>query len=177
MSSQALTVADVKKFLRNLSKSIKLDQIYVDALPRDRFSPMYNDTMWRDWRRDNCAFIGKLLGSADTMSPSRLQKLSKTAASFDPVLVRRVMLDVLADIVGGCLAEPCETAQDFFGMLIGEVERQGRKTKRTHQNGPGAISDWSSRADPLAIAADPECGYDVPEVREHSRPRMRSPAA
>lgn len=176
MSRRALTVVDIKKFLKDLSDSIKLDQIYVDSLPRYRFSRMYNDGLWRDWRRDHCAFIEHLLVSADAMRPSRLQQLTRIAENFETVLVAGVILEVLAENVGGCLAERCGTAQNFFGLLIKEIEWQGRKREGANRNAPEAMSEWLSKSDPLAIARDPECGYDVPGARERSRPSMRCPA-
>ena len=176
MSTKTLATADIKTFLESLSHSIELDQIYVDSLPRERFSKMYDDGLWRDWRRNHRAFIGKLIASADGMSPSALQRLTEVALNFDPAVVGYIMLETFAGIVGCAYAEDCETAQRFFECVGDEVVRQGRG-KRTNGTARKAMSKWRSAVDPLLIAQDPECGYPVRGARAHSRRNTNRPAA
>jgi hypothetical protein len=176
MSTKALIQADISKFLEALSQSIELDQIYVDSLPRDRFPPVYDDRLWRDWRRNHRAFIGKLIASTDGMSSSALQRLTEVASSFDPAVVGHIMLETFAEIVGDCSAVGCETAQHFFKWVAGEVVRQGRG-KRPNKSARKAMLQWFPAIDPLGIARDPECGYPVLGTRVRSRRVTRRPAA
>ncbi|MCS3765269.1 MULTISPECIES: hypothetical protein [Bradyrhizobium] len=176
MSTKTLSTADIKTFLEGLSHSIELDQIYVDSLPRKRFSKAYDDGLWRDWRRDHRAFIDKLIASADRMSPSALRRLTEVALSFDPAVVEYIMLETFAGVVGGAYAENCETAQRFFKWVRDEVVRQGRG-KRANGSAMKAISKWRSAVDPLLIAQDPECGYPVRRPRARSRRNTNRPAA
>jgi hypothetical protein len=168
MPSQLLVSADINQFLDRLSSAIELDQVYIDSLPRERFSSMYDDGLWRDWRRDHRAFIDKLVMSADAMSPALLQRLTEVASNFDPAVVGRIMLETFAEIVGGCSVAGCETAQHFFEWVAGEVVRQGRG-KCPNRSPRKAMSEWFAATDPLTIARDPECGYPVP--RTHVRAR------
>ncbi|MGY0572788.1 hypothetical protein ACTGJ9_018335 [Bradyrhizobium sp. RDM12] len=175
MSTSALIQADVSKFLKGLSRSIELDQIYVDSLPREQFLDMYDDSLWRDWRRDHRVFIDKLLASADGMTASALERLTEIALSFDPVVVGRIMQETFAEIVSGSSAEGCETAQHFFEWVAGEVARQGRG-KRLNRIARKAMSQWLPAIDPLGIARDPECGY--PELGARARAhRINRPLA
>ena len=176
MSTKMLTTADIKTFLQGLSRSIELDQIYVDSLPRERFSKMYDDRLWRDWRRDHRAFIDKLVSSADDMSPSALRRLTEVALSFDPAVVGFIVLETFACIVGRAYAEECETAERFFKWAGDEVVRQGRG-KRINASAANSMSKWRSAIDPLLIARDPECGYPVRSTCAPSRRNPNRPAA
>ena len=45
--SPILTREDVRDFFIGFAAAIELDQIRVDALPRERFHPDYCDDLWR----------------------------------------------------------------------------------------------------------------------------------
>ncbi|WP_298885816.1 hypothetical protein [uncultured Bradyrhizobium sp.] len=171
MRTKMLVHADIKEFLGDLSDAIEADQTYVDSLPRNRFHSQYDDGLWRDWRRDFREFLGKLSATVDTMSAASLQRLNEVASSFEPTVVGQIMLETLAEIVGGCSAAGCETAEHFFDWVTGEVVRQGRG-KRSNGSLRMAMSQWFPANDPLTIALDPECGYPVRGSRART-PRVR----
>lgn len=176
MPTKALIKADFRKFLEALSHRIQLDQIYVDSLPREQLSCIYDGGLWCDWRRDTSVFIDKLIASTDGMSSSALQGLTEVALSFNPAVVARIMQETFAEIVSGSSAEGCETAQHFFEWVAGEVVRQGRG-KRLNRNARKAMSQWLPAIDPLGIAQDPECGYPLLGARARSHRITRRPGA
>ncbi len=172
MPTKMLVHADITEFLAHLSDAIAKDQAYVDSLPRDAFQGHYDDGLWRNWRRDVCGFLGKLSASADTMSAASLRRLTEVASSFEPAIVGHIMLETLAEIVGGCRSvDDCDTAQRFFDWVTGEVVRQGRG-KRRNGGLRAAMSQWFPANDPLTIALDPECGYPVRGSRSRT-PRIQ----
>jgi hypothetical protein len=73
---ETLTPEDIQNFLRRLSVAIEIDQAYVDAMPRERFSPEYNDSMWRDWRTDHRAFVDRLGLTTDAIPTTMLSALA-----------------------------------------------------------------------------------------------------
>jgi hypothetical protein len=159
---EKLTSKDIRNFLKRLSAAIELDQVHVDALPAERFSPAYSDSMWRAWRHDHRVFIDKLLLTADAIPPAVLDELTGIAITNKPALAGSVVLELFAEVVSGsCLEADLGTADRFFGGLI--------KQLRDHPEGsPGlegaraSIVKWLPVADPLRIAQDPECGYGQP---------------
>ena len=154
-----LTPKDLKNFLERLSVAIALDQAHVDALPAERFSPQYNDAMWRDWRHGHRVFIGQLVLTADTMKPATLNELTKLSITREPGLIGSVMLELFAEIAsGGCSQEDCGNAEQFFGWLI-EQTRGGAKSKSRREGARISMLQWLPLIDPLRIAQDPECGY------------------
>jgi hypothetical protein len=79
-----LTHADVRDLLIGFAAAIELDQIRVDALPTQRFHPIYDDGMWRRYRRDHLNFIDRLLPTVTTISTAALRKLTRLAVAYDP---------------------------------------------------------------------------------------------
>ncbi|UWU91375.1 hypothetical protein [Bradyrhizobium sp. CB1015] len=174
MPHSILAPSNIKELLTDLSKAIARDQIYVDSLPREQFTSQYDDGMWREWRRKNLLLIERLIKSSDDLSPSLLRRLTVVAAGFDAAIVRTILLETLADIVGGCLAAPPRTAQGFFDGLTNEVVRQARG-KHRNPSARKALLEWFDATDPLAIARDPECQYPVSRRQVHSdRTPLRS---
>jgi hypothetical protein len=158
MSIRPLTPKDVQELLKQLSITIELDQIFVDSLPRERFSKSYDDSMWRTWRHDHRVYLEKLLSTVHTIQPSMLSKLSEIAVNYEPNLVGSVLLEHFAEVVGGCSGEDFSAAEHFFGWLIDEmIERH--KSSVWHEDARLAISKWLPIRDPLRIAQDPECAY------------------
>jgi len=98
---KALTPEDIRTFLKRMSTAIELDQIHVDTLPPERFSPVYNDGMWRAWRRDHRVFIDKLLLTAVAIPPAMLRELTRIAITREPELIGRVVLELFAEVVSG----------------------------------------------------------------------------
>lgn len=173
MSKEMLTVKDVNTMLERLSEAIGRDQTYVDALPREMFSPEYDDNLWRGWRRDHRTFIGKLLATTATMSSADLQQLTDLASCFDPAAVRQVALEMFADVASGSI-QSHKTARKFFAALTAEVVRQGRG-RRGARDAREAISQWFLDIDPLTIARDPECGYPLGLEGVHVRQAASRP--
>jgi hypothetical protein len=153
-----LTLKDIQNFLKRLSVAIALDQAHVDALPAERFSPQYDDAMWRDWRHGHRAFIDQLVLTADTMEPATLNELTKLSITRDPGLIGGVMLEIFAEIVcGSCSQEDCGSAEQFFGWLIEQV--RDRAESKSRAGARISMLQWLPLIDPLRIAQDPECAY------------------
>jgi hypothetical protein len=152
-----LTPKDIKNFLERLSVAIGLDQVHVDALPAERFSPEYDDAMWRDWRHGHRDFIDQLVLTADTMEPATLSELTRLSITHEPGLIGSVMLELFAEIVcGSCSQEDCGTAEQFFGSLIEQV-RDKAESRSRREGARISMLQWLPLIDPLRIARDPEC--------------------
>jgi hypothetical protein len=158
MLTETLAPQDIQNFLKRLSAAIELDQVNVDALPPERFSIAYSDSMWRTWRHDHRVFIDKLLLTADAIPPLMLKQLTGIATAYEPAFVGSVVLELFAEIVSGSCAEDFGTAERFFGRLIKQTTEQ-RKGSSRHEGAQASILKWLSVADPLRIAQDPECRY------------------
>jgi hypothetical protein len=158
MSIEKLALADVETFLKRLSAAIELDQVYVDALPPERFSIQYDDSMWRSWRRDHRAYIETLLSTAHLIPSAMLKQLTEIAIAHEPAIVEGVLLEQFAEIVSGCSGENFSTAQRFFGWLI---EQMGALPKghRRRESARASVSKWFAGTEPLRIGQDSECGY------------------
>ncbi|OSI65555.1 hypothetical protein BSZ21_20685 [Bradyrhizobium canariense] len=117
MGSTQLSVRHVKDFLERLSAAISDDQAYVDSLPAERFSPIYDDGLWRTWRRDHRTYLQQLISTTDSIPEDLLVQLSEAAVAYDPAIVRDVVIDHLASIVGGCAAEDFSSVEHFFRSL------------------------------------------------------------
>jgi hypothetical protein len=157
MKIKPLLQKDVKDFLEQLSAAIVLDQVYVDSLPPETFSPMYDDDLWRTWRCGHRAYLEKLLSTAYTIQPVMLARLTKIATVHEPAVVGKVVLEHLALVVGGCMAEDFGTAERFFSWLIEEM-KETRKCGRRY-DARASILRWLPINDPLRISRDPECAY------------------
>lgn len=160
MTNQMLAVTDIEAMLKGLRNAIRLDQDYVDSLTEDQFATGYNDDLWRNWRRNMSDLIDRLLSSSD-MSVALLKRLTDVATSFEPPVCGHVMLENLAEIVGGHVAGDNVTAATFLTRVADEIERYGPRKRLTH-SARQALSGWFSLIDPLAISGDPECQYPVP---------------
>ena len=114
MLTEMLAPEDIQNFLKRLSAAIELDQVNVDALPPERFSIAYSDSMWRKWRHDHRMFIEKLLLTADAIPPVMLKQLTGIATGYEPAFVGSVVLELFAEIVSGSCAEDFGTAERFL---------------------------------------------------------------
>jgi hypothetical protein len=150
--------------MKIFAAAIELDQLRVDAVPRAKFKPEYDDRMWREWRAGHISFIDKLLSSMDTIPPAMLAELATIATAYEPKLVGHVALEQFAEAVGGCCAEEeCATAERFFYWLIKAVGMHPESSRRRRsRDARGAMLRWLAVTDPLRIAQDPECGYGEP---------------
>jgi hypothetical protein len=168
---KTLTPKDIRNFLKRLSNAIELDQVHVDALPPERFSPAYSDSMWRDWRHGHRVFIDELLLTADAIPPAMLSELTGIAITYEPALIGSVLLEIFAEVVSGsCAREDLGTSERFFGWLIKQVSQQPKGNLR-HKGAPASILRWLPVSDPLRIAQDPECGYGEPQARRRRQRR------
>lgn len=164
--TETLTHADIRDLLKGFAAAIELDQLRVDAMPRAKFKPEYDDRMWRKWRAGHISFIDKLLSSMDTIPPAMLTELARIATTCEPKLVGHIALEQFAEAVGGCCAEEeCATAERFFYWVIKEVGMQTKASRRSSQDARSSMLRWLAVTDPLRIAKDPECGYDEPRRR------------
>lgn len=156
---KTLTPEDIQNILRRLSVAIEIDQVYVDAMPRERFSPEYNDSMWRDWRTDHRAFVGRLVLTTDAILTTMLSELTEIAITREPARVRSIILELFAEVVGGhCSQDDFVTAEQFFGRLIKQTRDEPKRSRR-HEGAQAAILQWLPVVDPLRISQDSECGY------------------
>jgi hypothetical protein len=159
---KTLTPEDIRTFLKQLSTAIELDQVHVDALAPERFSPAYSDGTWRAWRRDHRVFIDRLLLTADAIPPAMLRELTGIAIAHKPELIGSVVLELFAEVVSGsCPPEDHGTAERFFGWLIKQLNDQPGGNLR-HESARASILQWLPVSDPLRIAQDPERGYGQP---------------
>jgi hypothetical protein len=160
--TEILTAEELRGLLSGFAAAIELDQIRVDALPRERFHPLYSPGMWRRWRRDHLDYINQLLPTLSAMPVALLQELTQIALTYDPTAVRERMLDLFAEAVSGsCSAEAFETASLFFGWLVKYVSGRS-KPKPTYGEARTMMMQWVTVTDPLRITEDPECGYGQP---------------
>lgn len=159
--SETLASKDVRNFLKRVSTAIEFDQVLVDSLPAESFSPAYNDGMWRAWRRGHCAFIDRLASTVDKIPPAMLSELTGIATAYEPALVEKVVLELFAVIVSGsCPEEDFGSAELFFGEIIRQLNAQSKGAPR-HESARASILRWLPVVDPLRIAQDPECAYGL----------------
>jgi hypothetical protein len=151
--------ADMRSVLNRFIVAIERDQLRVDAIPRARFHPECDDTMWRDWRNENSIYLNRLMTTVSDMPPSLLEGLSAIARSYEPALVRAVILEILSEVASGsCDPDEYATASHFFADLIEQVKKRAKPTERG-QRAKVSLARWFPVSDPLRIAADPECKY------------------
>jgi hypothetical protein len=163
MLTATLTQEDIQNFLKRLSAAIELDQVNVDALPLERFSIAYSDSIWRTWRHDHRVFIEKLLLTAVAIPPVMLKQLTEIATAYEPALVGSVVLELFAEVVSGSCAEDFGTAERFFAGLIKQMSEQP-KGNPGHGGAQASILEWLPATDPLRIAQDAECRYRQSQV-------------
>jgi hypothetical protein len=56
-----------------------------------------------------------------------LEQLTEIATFYDPAIVGKVVLEHLATVVGGCIADDLGTAESLFGWLIEEAMKRKRR--------------------------------------------------
>ncbi|MEH2499584.1 hypothetical protein V1294_006063 [Bradyrhizobium sp. AZCC 1678] len=160
--TKTLMLEDIRDLLSGFAAAIELDQLRVDALAPQKFHRVYDDNMWRAWRRDHLAYINKVLTTLNTIPPAMLEELTRAAITYEPEVVGQIALELFAEAASGsCPPEELDTAALFFGWLI------RRLSDRTEDNpiDPDAralMLQWLPVTDPLRIGVDPECGYGQP---------------
>ena len=159
---QTLTKDDIRKLFSGFADAIQLDQIRVDALPPQKFSFKYRDSMWRIWRRSHLDYVNRLLPTVEAISPALLEKLTWLATNYEPNVVREAALELFAGAASESYAtEEVETASLFFGWLIRDVTRAS-EGKPAQSDAQALMMKWLPVTDPLRIAEDPESGYGTP---------------
>jgi hypothetical protein len=159
-----LTVEDIRDFLTGFAAAIELDQNRVDALPQEAFRPGYDDGMWRWWRKAHLDYIHRvLLPSIDEMPVTILRELTWSAQNYPAAVVRKAAINSFSEAASGsCPAEEHATASLFFGWLIKDVTV--RPFAAPQCGAPKRlVMEWLPVTDPLGIAQDPECGYELPK--------------
>lgn len=151
--------ADMRSVLSRFIIAVERDQLRIDAIPRARFHPEYDDAMWRDWRNGNRIYLNRLMTTLSDMPPSLLETLSAIARSYKPEPVRAVILEILSEVASdSCDPDEYATASQFFGHLIERVKKCAKATARG-QRAKISLARWFPVSDPLMIAADSECKY------------------
>lgn len=160
--SETLAAKDVGNFLKRVFTAIEFDQVLVDTLPAETFSLAYSDGTWRAWRSDHCAFIERLASTVDQIPRAMLAELTRIAATYEPALVEKIVLEMFALIVsGGCPEEDFASAKLFFGEIIRQLNAQSKGVPPRHESARASILRWLPVVDPLRIAQDPECAYGL----------------
>jgi hypothetical protein len=160
--SKKLTHGDIQDFLVGCAAAIELDQIRVDALPIEKFHPLYEDGMWRRHRNLHLVFINQLLATVNEIPPVTLEALTRLAITYEASVVREAVLEVFSyAATGEGVEEGIEKAAVFFDWLIKDVSRSA--PARSIIGEPrGLMMQWLAVTDPLRIAEDKECGYGRP---------------
>jgi len=153
-----LTHQDIRDVLAGFAAAIELDQIRVDCLPPTKFHALYDDSMWRNWRRAHLELIDQLLPTVTSMPMSLLHELAQLAMTREPRLVRAAALNLLSETAVDSPDGKFSNASLFFGALVKEVrgKQAGLTPKRDAKS---RVKQWFAVTDPLRIAEDPECGY------------------
>jgi hypothetical protein len=157
-----ITHADIRDLLTGYAAAIELDQIRVDALPREKFHRAYDDGMWRRCRRDHLDYLHRLLPTVNAIPLALLEELTRLAVTYEPPDVRKAIVDVLSTgAYEMCPPEEVETAAQFFEYVIKETCRWAAP-RRSFGYTRSLMVKWLSITDPIFIAGDPECGYGQP---------------
>jgi len=153
---------DIRNLLQAYSGAIALDQFKVDALPSKHFHRYYSRGMWFRWRQCHFDFINELLATAGAIPTKLLRGLTVLAARRDPLVVRKTMVEMLAQGAANSLAPgQIDTATLFFLALL-ESAGDGSFDPGEYRNCKhckARMTRWLALTDPLSIAEDPECGY------------------
>jgi hypothetical protein len=151
--------ADIEAVLRRFNAAIERDQLRIDAMPRAKFHPSYDDVMWRDWRRGHRIYLNRLVSTVADMPLLTIEKLSTIARSYEPEFIRAVILEILSEVVSGCCdQDEYATAGQLFEGLTKQVQERVGATARA-QSATVSLARWFPLSDPLRIAIDPECLY------------------
>ncbi len=154
-----LQCSDIETVLKRFGAAIARDQARVDARPREKFHPSYDDAMWRDWRNGHRIYLSRLASTVPDMQLSLLEKVSAIARLHKHEIVRTVILEIFSEVVGGhCDQQEYATASHFFGGLTKQIQRRAKVAARG-QCAKVSLARWFPLSDPLRIAADPECLY------------------
>jgi hypothetical protein len=161
--TRPLTREDVRDFLTGFAAAIELDQIRMDTLPTRSFHHLYDDSLWRVWRRDHVEYVTLLLSTVDAIPPVILEKLTWIATNYEPEIVGEAALDEFGNSASGSYSrEDVATAALFFERLIETVTEQSEGDNSIGEDAPALMKRWLPVTDPLRIAQDPECGYGLP---------------
>ncbi|MBR1272938.1 hypothetical protein JQ629_36275 [Bradyrhizobium sp. AUGA SZCCT0222] len=160
MTKPEISYCDIRDWLAGLAAAIELDQIRVDALPKERFPPQYDDGSWRLWRKEHLEFIARLLPTIDEIPPPTLKQIGRLAFKYESAVVNGILLGILADVASkDCAYEELTTAGLFLNELIRRVLLKGVPVAGDARD---RITRWVPVTDPLGIAQDTECLYGVP---------------
>jgi hypothetical protein len=94
MMTKMLTPDDVRDLLIGFAAVIELDQIRTDALPSQKFHFLYNDSMWRAWRRDHLDYVNQLLPTVEAIPSAMLGELTRVAITCPSAVVQRTMVSL-----------------------------------------------------------------------------------
>ena len=111
---KTITPEDIRDLLGGFAAAIELDQLRVDALPPEKFHPLYSDSLWRSWRRDHITYINKLLTTVSVIPPAVLEELTRITITCEPAVVGQFAADLLAEEVCGNCCPPEEPVRASF---------------------------------------------------------------
>jgi len=154
---------DIRDFLLGFAAAIELDQVRVDAMPREKFHPLYSDAMWRMWRNNHLEYINRiLLPTLNGVPAALLKELTRVAMTYEPAAVGRILIHTFSDAASGCCAEEVfETTSLFLGCFFEEIGIDPPE-KSINSDARARMMQWLPVTDPLNISKDPECGYGQP---------------
>jgi hypothetical protein len=156
-----ITANDIRDLLAGFAAAIELDQIRVDALPASRFHHLYDDSLWRMWRRDHLQYINLLLSTADAIPAVILEKLTWMATHYQPEIVSEAARELFALAAGESYPRgDVATTTAFLERLIEDVVNRSER-QSIGEDAPALMRSWLLITDPLRIAQDPECGYGL----------------
>ena len=151
-----LTHDDVARLLVTYYGAIKLDETVVDDL-QGRLPREYNKENWEEYREDHLRQLLRLLETLSYVSQQTLAKLTVIAATRKPIVVRKVLLELLTL---GALAhygdQPMYDAPEFFITLVKKVGASN-STPAGSEDIVGRMARWLSPLDPLKMAL--QSGY------------------
>ena len=124
-----------------------------------RFHYLYDDSLWRMWRRDHLRYVNLLLSTVGAIPDVTLEKLTWMGTNYEPEIVSEAALKLLALAASESYPrEDVATMAVFLGWLIEDVMNRSER-QSIGEDAPGLMRRWLPVTDPLRIAQDPECGY------------------
>jgi hypothetical protein len=154
---KALMPEDIRDLLLCFAAAIELDQLRIDAMPREKFHPAYSDSMWRLWRSNHREYIDKILPTVNAIPSGLLNELTRVAITYEPAAVGQILIHTFADAASGCCAEEeFETASLFLGWFIEEIRNKPPEKSISSRDASARVMKWLPVTDPLRISKDPE---------------------
>jgi hypothetical protein len=152
-------------------KAPAFDQCAHSASSKEELDLLCDFGIWREWRLNIRDYIvDHLLPTVNCISSGLLQELTLLASSYEPAVVRELLIDIFAEVAcDHCLARQFDTAPKLVNRLIKDVRRRAA-VERTNREPRSAMMQWLVFADPLRICdvtEDPSCRSGIPAAAAH----------